>query len=143
MNYTKEPIVHLTALIKGDDNARAWLQKNNFPELILFHFALNGREEAIRKLAEGKYVELTAFTHAVVNGDARAANWLAENNKFIWAAMASIINKKDKGAEAWLMRHNYPHFLELARTILQKEQDEQDEDILGMFRKFIRSVRKK
>ena len=82
MNYNKEEINHLIAFIKGNDESRAWLQKNNFPELILLHYAINGNEQALKELANKKHIELTAFAHAVL-GDIRASNWLTKNNKLV------------------------------------------------------------
>jgi hypothetical protein len=143
MNYTPETIRYFIQLMKGDDSARVWLQRNNFHELILLHFALEGKEEAMRELTKLKFVALVAFAHAIVNGDVHAANWLAENKKFEWAAVVRYVNKKDRNAEMWLLKHKLYHFAELARAIREKEEATQDDDILGLFRKFIQSFRKK
>ena len=143
MNYPPEAILHLARLIKGNNEGGLWLQKNNYPELILLHLALKGDEDAMKELAKRKHAVLTAFAHAMYNDDAHAAKWLAENKKFEWAAVARIVNKKDRAAEAWLMKHKLIHFAGLAKVMREKEQETQDEDIAGMLRKFIRSFRKK
>lgn len=136
MDYSKETIQHLTALIKGDDSAREWLQQNNFPELILLHYALGDNEEALRELTKKKEIELVAFVHAVQD-DKRAFNWLAENKKFTWAATVRV-TYKDNNAEAWLMRNHLSHFAELGRAIRKNEEEGQADDIFGLFKKFIR-----
>jgi hypothetical protein len=140
--YNAETIKHLTALIKGDDSSRAWLQKNNFPELILLHFALEGNEKAFHELKNKKHAELTAFSLVVLQDDKQAYNWLALNKHFLWAATARV-TYKDKNAEAWLMRNHLPHYAELAKAILKNEESQQADDIFGLFRKFIGALRKK
>jgi len=146
MNYSREAIQHLTELIKGVDTARDWLQTNNFPELILVHYSLEGNETALRELTQKKYVDLVAFVHAVQD-DKRAYNWLAENKKFTWAATVRV-TYKDNNAEAWLMRNNLSWYADLGRAIRMNEENEQADDIFGLFRKIIqalkpRAIRKK
>ena len=53
--YSSESIRQLTKLILGEDSARAWLQKNNFPELILLHYSLEGNDVALRELTQKKH----------------------------------------------------------------------------------------
>lgn len=139
--YSKDAILHLASLIKGSDEARIWLQKNNFPELILLSYAIDGNDEALRELARKKHVELTAFAHAVLD-DKRAFNWLAVNKKFIWAATVRV-TYKDINAEAWLLKHNLPHFAELGKAIRKREEETQADDVFGLIRKFIHSFRNK
>ena len=138
MNYAPEPILHLTALILGKDESRIWLKENNFPELILVHYAIDGRDEALAELTRRKDVDLTAFVHAVQD-DKRAYNYLAENKKFIWAATVRV-TYKDPNAEAWLLRNNLPHFVQLGRAIRKNEEDEAADDIFGLMRKIMRFI---
>lgn len=49
MTYSSETIKHLTKLIQGNEESRLWLQKNNFHELILLHYYLNGYEDSLKK----------------------------------------------------------------------------------------------
>jgi hypothetical protein len=141
MNYSKETIAHLTKLIQtGDETSRLWLQKNNFPELILLHFALDGNENAFHELKNKKFAELTAFALVVLQDDKQAYKWLAENKHFLWAATARV-TYKDKSAEAWLMASKLPHYVDLAKAILKNEENQQADDVLGLFRKFIRLLK--
>ena len=143
MNYSPEAILYLARFIKGNEEARVWLQKNNLPELILLCFAIQGNDEAIIELTRKKHIVLTAFAHAILNGDAHASNWLAQNKKFEWAAVVQIVNKKDKVAEAWLAKHKLIHFMGLAKVIREKEEETQDDTVFGMIKKYIRARRKK
>lgn len=143
MVYSKEAIQHLTKLIQtGDEAARIWLQRNNFPEFILLHFALEGNENAFHELKNKKYAELTAFALVVLEDDKQAYNWLAQNKHFTWAATARV-TYKDQNAEAWLMRNHLSHHVELGKAILKNEENQQPDDVFGLFRKFIRIFRKK
>ncbi len=137
--YIPEAIKHLTKLIQGDDSARVWLQQNNFPELILVHYAIDGNDEALRELTKQKQVDLVAFVHSIQD-DKRAFNWLAENKKFIWAATVRVAYK-DNNAEEWLMRNNLAHYLELGRAIRKKEEEEAPDDIFGLLKKLVRSFK--
>jgi hypothetical protein len=139
--YNAEAIKHLTKLIQGDEASRLWLQKNNFPEFILLHFALDGNEKAFHTLKEKKHTVLTAFVLAVLD-DKRAYNWLAENKHFTWAAAVKV-TYKDKTAEAWLMRNKLEHFAELAKAIRKNEEDVAADDIPGLLKKLIGVIKKK
>lgn len=139
MNYTQEAIFHVTEFIKGNDAARAWLQKNHYPELILLQYALNGNDEALKELAYKKHIELTAFVHAVQD-DKRAFNWLAQNKKFIWAATVRV-TYNDKNAEVWLVRNQLPHYAELGKAIRKNEENESADDVFGLMKKFIRFLK--
>jgi hypothetical protein len=136
MVYTPETIQHLTALVKGDDSARIWLQENKFPELILVYYALEGKKEAAHELAKKKQMPLVAFVHAVQD-DKRAYKWLAENQNFIWAATVGVTNN-DHNAEAWLKRNNLSHYAELGRAI---EIDKLSNDALGWLKVLLRMAR--
>mgnify|MGYP003332473868 CR=1 FL=1 len=50
INFPPEAILQLARLIKGNSEGGTWLQKNNFPELILLHLALKGDENAMKKI---------------------------------------------------------------------------------------------
>lgn len=139
MNYPKEAIQQLTSFIGGNDEGRAWLQKNNFPELILLHYSIEGNDQALQELTRKKHVELTAFVHAVLD-DKRAFNWLAENKKFILAATVRV-TYNDKNAEAWLMKNNLSHYVALGRAIKKNEANEAADDIFSLMRKFIHLFR--
>lgn len=146
MNYSPEAILQLARLIKGNTEALAWLQKNNFPELILLRYALEGdtrietyahrRDEALRELIRLKHIVLVAFAKAMM-GDNNAANWLGQNKKYEWAAVVSIVNKKDKGAEEWLARHKLTHFAGLAKVLREKEEEMKEDDIFGLLKKLV------
>ncbi len=133
MLYEVEPIKHLTKLVSGQDDSRIWLKENNFSELILLHFALDGNEAALLELTKKKFVDLVAFTHAVLD-DKHAFNWLGENKKYIWAATVRV-TYKDPSAEAWLIRNKLTHFAELGKAILRNEENEQADDIFGVIKK--------
>lgn len=147
MNYPPEAIIQLSRFIENDDGeALAWLQKNHFPELILLRYALEGdtrvetfayrRNEALKELTRLKHIVLVAFAEAMA-GDASAANWLGQNKKYEWAAIVSFVNKKDKGAEQWLIKHNLTHFTLLAKVLREKEEETEEDDILGILKKLI------
>ena len=136
MEYNTETIRHLTKLILGDDASRIWLQKNNFPELIMLHFALKDNTKVLQELANKKHVELVFFAQAALDNKS-AFNWLAKNKKFIWAATVRVVYK-DKGAEAWLLRNHLSHFAELGKAILKNKEEDDSSDILGIFKKIIK-----
>lgn len=136
MNYNKEVISRLTELIKGNDTARGWLQKNNFPELILLHYSFIGHDDALKKVSDKEHFDVVAFAHAV-RGDKKALKWLLENKKTEWAATANLINQ-DKKAEAWLRNYKLYHYIELAKAIKENTDIVEDDDI---FRTIARSFR--
>lgn len=137
--YNAEIITHLAKFIGGDDASREWLQKNNFPELILLAYAIDGNDPALIELTKQKHVDLVTFAHAVLD-DKRAFNWLAQNKKFLLAATVRV-SYGDKGAEAWLARNNYHHFIELGRAIKKNEEEQAPDDIFGLMKKFINIFR--
>ena len=139
MNYNAEPILHLARLIQGNAASHAWLHKNNFPELILLHFAIEGNDQAMRELIRNKQVELAAFAQAILD-DKQAFNSLVKNKKIIWAATAKVAYK-DRKAEAWLLRYNLPHYAELGRAIRKNLEDQSGGDILGMMKKLIKVLK--
>ncbi len=134
--YDKEAIKQLTLLIQGDNAARAWLQNNHYPELILFHYAIDGNDEALKELTNKKSIDLVAFAHAILD-DKRAFNWLAENKKFILAATVKV-TYNDKNAEAWLIKNNLLHFAELGNAIRKNEKDQSADDIFGVMKSFFK-----
>lgn len=134
--YNKEAIERLTLLVKGSDKGRAWLQQNNFPELILLHYAIDGNDEALKQLTKAKNIDLVAFTHAVLD-DKRAFNWLAENKKFVLAATVKV-TYNDKNAEAWLIKNDLSHFAELGKAIRENEQNQSADDIFGVMKNLFR-----
>ena len=141
MNYPKEAIRQLTSFIGGNDEGRAWLQKNNFPELILLHYSIDGNDQALKELARKKHIDLIAFVHAIQD-DKQAFNWLAKNKKLVMAATVRV-TYNDKNAEAWLMRHDLSQYVELGRAIRKNEENESADDVFGLMRKFINWFRKK
>ena len=140
MEYTVKTIRHLTKLILGDDTSRDWLQKHNFPELILLHFSIEGNDEALKKLIQSKHVEIAAFAQAVLD-DKQAFNALAKNKKYTWAATVKVAYK-DKKAEEWLLRYDLAHYAALGRAIGQKLKEQSGNDTLGMMKKFITILKK-
>ena len=132
MNYEKDAILNLVALIKGNDDARLWLVKNNFPELVLLHYSIAGKDDALKELIKKKYVDITAFAHSV-RGDSRAFNWLVENKKFIWAATIQVLYKK-QAAILWLKKNKLDHYLLLAEAIQKWLDEENSGDIFSFFK---------
>jgi hypothetical protein len=135
-SYSPFAIEQLSLLVSGNEEARAWLQQNHYPELILTHYAIEEKEDALRELTKQKHIELVAFVHAVLD-DKKAFNWLAENKKYTWAATVRV-TYHDKNAEAWLMKNNLPHFAALGKAIRKKEQDQAPDDIIGLAKKLFR-----
>lgn len=140
MNYSVAAIEHLTQLIKGDKVAGQWLRDNNFPELILLRYAIDGNESALKELTSKKYIDLVAVAHAIL-GEIRASNWLMENKKYVWSAVVKI-TYKDKKAEAWLIKNTLKHYAELGNAIRKNEEDLEDQDIFGVFKQLAQFLKK-
>jgi hypothetical protein len=136
MTYEKDAILHLSELIKGNDESRLWLIKNNFPELVLLHYSINKRDDALKELMKKNYVEVTAFAQSI-RGNARAFNWLAENKKFILAATVQVIYKK-REAGIWLKKNKLDHYLILAETIRKRLDEEESGDVFSILNKIFK-----
>lgn len=125
MPYTKEAIEKTKAWIEGDTNAKQWLQKNNFEELVQLKDAVSRHSKAFEYLLIHKHIVLAAFVNAIWE-DQKAFQLLMDQKAFHWAAMANYING-DTNAALFLKKNSMGHYAQLAHAIQTKIRKEGDE----------------
>jgi len=126
MNYPKEVIVVLCDWIEGKEDAKFWLQKNSFEELVQLKDAVSRHAKAFEYLLVHKQIILAAFVNAIWE-DKKAFQLLMDQKAVHWAAMANYINGDDKAA-LFLKNAKLGHYLQLAEKIQEKIRKEGDEN---------------
>jgi len=126
MLYPKEVIEKTSAWMEGDKGAKAWLQNNNYEEMVQLKDAVSRYPKAIEYLLIHKHLALAAFVNAIWE-DQKAFKILMDKKEFHWAAMANYINGDDKAA-IFLQKNNLKHYAALAHKILEKIRREGDEN---------------
>jgi hypothetical protein len=125
MLYSKEVIEKTSAWIDGDTYAKAWLQNNNYEEMVQLKDAVRRYSKALEYLLVNKHTVLAAFVNAVWE-DKKAFQLLMEKKEFHWAAMANYINGDDN-AKLFLSKLNLNHYANLAHKIQAKIRKDGDE----------------
>jgi len=126
MNYPKEVIVIACDWIEGKEDAKRWLQKNNFEELVQLKDAVSRHAKAFEYLLVHKQVILAAFVNAIWE-DKTAFKLLMDKKAAHWAAMANYINGDEKAA-LFLKNNHLEHYANLAHKIQAKIRKEGDEN---------------
>jgi len=128
--YPPQIIKVLISLVKGNPNAKDWLEKNNLEELVQLNDAVSRFPKALEYLLVHRHIILAAFVNAVWE-DKKALALLMDKKEFHWAAMADYINGNDKAA-IFLKKHKLEHYAELAHEFQAKIRREGDANI-GFF----------
>lgn len=128
--YPTEIIKVLIDLVKGNPNAKTWLENNNLHELVQLNDAVSRFPKALEYLLVHKHIILAAFVNAVWE-DKKAFTLLMDKKEFHWAAMADYINGNDKAA-TFLKQNKLSHYAELAHEFQAKIRREGDANI-GFF----------
>ena len=123
--YNKEVIDKTTEWIEGSNNARLWLLKNNYEELVMLKDAVSRHSKPFEYLLIHKHLVLAAFINAVWD-DKKAFKLLMDQKEFVWAAMANFINGDDDAA-GFLQNGKLGHYLRMASVIQEKIRREGDE----------------
>jgi uncharacterized membrane protein YgcG len=117
--YAPKEILLLADAFNYEEQAKVWLDENDFEELLAFYDCIeNNNDEAFSWMLSHGYFNLTAFVSAVAN-DEEAFFFLIKNDYKAWAAMASLIHQ-DKKAGQWLRENHLYHYLKLARALRKK-----------------------
>ncbi len=111
--------------MEGDIHAKAWLQKNNYEELVQLKDAVSRYTKAIEYLLINKHFVLAAFVNSIWD-DKKAFKLLMDKKEFHWAAMSNYINGDDN-AQLFLVKNNLKHYANLAHKIQAKIRKEGDE----------------
>jgi hypothetical protein len=130
MVYPKEAIEKTSAWIEGDKHAKAWLQANNYEELVQLKDAVSRYSKAMEYLLVNKHFVLATFVNSIWD-DKKAFRLLMDKKEFLWAAMSNYINGDDN-AQAFLVKNNLRHYADLAHKLLTKIRKEGDEST-GLF----------
>ena len=114
--YSANTILALTAAINGNEEAYAWLKKNEFPELALFvDHILYDVEGSFSELAKGPHNEIAAFADALLKNRSALEFLIAQN----FTALAATANSAlgDEEAIRWLESNDMEHYVELGMAI--------------------------
>jgi hypothetical protein len=120
--YPKEVILILCDWMDDDINARDWLKKNNYEELVELKDAVRRFAKSFEYLLTNKHMALAAFVNAVWE-DKNAFQMLLEKKEVHWAAMANYINGDEKAA-LFLKKNGLEHYAKLAHKIMMKIQED-------------------
>ena len=127
LSYPKDAINATINWIQNSEDAKNWLQKNNFEELVKLKTAaigLEGYKKALEYLLVQKHLVLAAFVNAIWD-DKDAFALLMEKKEVVWAAMSNFINGDEKAA-LFLKKNKLDHYLQLAHVIQQRIRKEGD-----------------
>ena len=115
LNYPVKILVAWGEAISGNAKIRDFLSQNGYPELGIFVFALNNKDDAREWLMKNGYAHLMAMINGG-EGNNNAIKWLKKNGYHILANMALFIDREDSGFE-WLIKNDYKVFAFLAQKM--------------------------
>jgi hypothetical protein len=124
MFYPPEVIDITCDWMEGKEDAKVWLQKHNFEELVQLKDAVSRWPKAFEYLLVHKHIILAAFVNAIWE-DKAAFKLLMDKKAVHWAAMANYINGDDNAA-VFLKKNKLEHYAKLAHLIQAKIRKEGD-----------------
>ena len=115
LNYPPKVLVAWGEAVSGNAKIRDWLTRNGYPELGIFVFALNNKDDARKWLIENGYAHLFAMINGG-EGNNKAIKWLIIQGYEILAHMALFIDREDDSLE-WLIENDHKMFAFLAQKM--------------------------
>ena len=122
--YPKEVIEKTGAWFLDDVQAKEWLLRNNYEEMVQLKDAVGRYPKAFEFLLVNKHVILATFVNAIWD-DKQAFKILMEKKEFHWAAVANVINGDEK-AKMFLDKNNLRHYTQLALKIQERIRKDGD-----------------
>ena len=114
--------------ISGHRELRDWLTKNGYPELGIFVFALNNKDEARKWLMANGHQHLMAMIRGI-EGDKIALEWLDRNGMKVLKHVA-LTGDHDDDAFHWLLKHGHRELamlgLKMRKVKAEIEEDNKD-----------------
>lgn len=132
MNYSKKQIDTLSAALKGDSKALAWLLAKD-KELAALEGALRGEKVPMEWLLKHNKL-LAAFVDGV-EGNNSAVRLLLSKKQYALAAVANMLNEDEQAGE-WLSRQHLEHYIKLAESIKYVWEKGGSSDAEAAFRPF-------
>ncbi|MEM9052559.1 MAG: hypothetical protein AAGC47_10940 [Bacteroidota bacterium] len=124
-SYPAKILVAWSEAIGGNKKIREWLASNGYPELSVFVFALNNKEDAKKWLMDNGYQHLAA-TIAAAEGKKDAIEWL-KKYEFDILAHAGMSGDGHEASFQWLVRNGHREMAIVAKRIEEvKDRIEQD-----------------
>ncbi|MBK7911282.1 MAG: hypothetical protein ACOJUL_09290 [Candidatus Pollutiaquabacter aromativorans] len=120
-DYSPKVFEQLLLLVRDEDvEARAWLDREGYPELPHFWDALENVERSFKWLMENRFPELAATVDAM-NGNDKAKVWLLSNRQRELAAFVDACNGQ-AGAVQWLIKAGEKGLLLIARELDERRK---------------------
>ncbi|MES2799700.1 MAG: hypothetical protein V4638_06765 [Bacteroidota bacterium] len=116
IDYPPKIILAWAKAIEGNQEILGWLKDNDYDELFYASYAIRLKTEARDWLTKNGYPQLMAFVNAC-EGNEKALRWLQLNSMDLLYYMALAIDDNDVTAIAWLQRNGTPDLIFLAKTI--------------------------
>jgi hypothetical protein len=124
-SYPAKILVAWAEAIGGNKKIRDWLATNGYPELNVFVFALNNKEDALKWLLENGHPHLAA-TIAGAEGKKDAIEWL-KKYKFDVLCHVAMTGDGNEASFNWLIKNGHREMAIVAKRIEEvKDIIEQD-----------------
>jgi len=111
--------------ISGHRALRDWLTANGYPELGIFVFALNNKDDARKWLMSNGHPHLMALIRGI-EGDKQALQWLEHNGMKVLKHVALTGDNDDESFQ-WLRQHGHRELAMLGLK-MRKVKGEIEED---------------
>lgn len=125
-SYPAKIILAWAEAVAGNTKIRDWLIKNDYPELGLFVFALNNKDEARKWLLDNGYPHLMALINGV-EGNKQALQWL-RIHKFPVLEKMALAGDGDEDAFNWLVDQGHKEFAMIAKRIQVVKDEIEDKN---------------
>lgn len=126
--YPAKILIAWGEAISGHRDLRDWLTKNGYPELGIFVFALNNKDEARKWLMANGHQHLMAIIRGI-EGDKVALEWLERNGMKVLQQVA-LTGDHDDNAFHWLLKHDHRELamlgLKMRKVKAEIEDDNRD-----------------
>lgn len=121
LEYPNKILLAWKEAIGGNGKIRDWLIQNGYPELGIFVFALQNKQDARDWLLDNKHPHLMALINGI-EGNQNAILWLRKNNLDILEKMARASDNDDR-ALGWLVKNTGPLFVQLSLKMREVKND--------------------
>lgn len=123
--YPAKILLAWAEAIGGNKKIREWLALNGYPELNVFVFALNNKDDALQWLLDNGHQQLAA-TIAGAEGKKDAVGWL-KRHKFDVLVHVALTGDGNQASFKWLVTNGHREMALVAKRIEEvKDMIEQD-----------------
>jgi hypothetical protein len=134
IDYPAKIIIAWAKAIEGNQEILFWLKDNGYEELTMATYAILLKDEARDWLTKNGYPQLLAFINAA-EGNEKAQRWLLLNDMQLLYHMAMAIESEQESWE-WLGKNATPDLFLLTKSIKKVKDDiEENHNDIHSFRK--------